>query len=189
MPEPGRNAALQRPRVAAVFQHVDVVIAFEHQRVAAGEAIFDMQRGHAEIGENADASRAVADHILDGFARVVRHRDRHDLELADRKLLVAVEAIDMRHAVEALGDRCEGPEGRPHRNRITRGECGHPSDVVGVLVRDENCGEVARRESDPREARDGVANAETAIDQHTRRARFDDETVALAAAAQGSEAH
>ena len=47
----------------------------------------------------------------------------------------------------------------------------------------------SRHEPEAREARRGVANAEAAVDQDARAAGFDDEAVALAAAAEGGEAH
>src|SRR5207245_2395680 len=92
--EPGRNPPLERPRVAAVFQHVEIVIAFEHERIAAAEAGFDMRSRHSEIGQDTDAPRAVADYILHGLACVMRYRDGDDFERSDGKTVVAVEAVD-----------------------------------------------------------------------------------------------
>ena len=46
-----------------------------------------------------------------------------------------------------------------------------------------------RRDAEAREARDGIANAEAAIDQDAGGAGFDDEAVAFAAAAERREAH
>ncbi len=72
---------------------------------------------------------------------------------------------------------------------MPRGECGHASDVVRVLVRDENRSERGGGEPQSCEARHAVANAETAIDQDSGAGRLDDEAVALAATAERCEAH
>ena len=105
MAEARRDPLLERRRIVAVFEHVEIVIAFEHQRVAAGEAGLDVRRRDAEVGQHAHAPRAVADHVLHRLARVVRHRDRHDLERADRESLVAVEAVDMRSSLRSARRR------------------------------------------------------------------------------------
>src|SRR6266436_6333059 len=44
---------LERKRVIAVGKQVEIVIALEHQRVAAGEARLDVRSGYAKIGQNA----------------------------------------------------------------------------------------------------------------------------------------
>ena len=119
----------------------------------------------------------------------MRDGHRRDLERVDREPFVAVEAVHVRHALESRRHRGQRAERRPDRNAVARGERRHAADVVGVLVRDEDRGQRRRREPEPPEARRGVADAEAAIDQHARAARLDDEAVALAAAAQGREAH
>ena len=167
-----------------MFQHVEIVVAFEHQRVAPGETVFDMRRRDAEIGKDTHAAGAVADHVLHGLARIVRHRDRNDLEHADRESLVAVEPVDVAHPFEAVGDDGERAERRPHRRAVPRGEGGHAADMIRMLMGDEDRRQVARREPEALEARFGIANPEAAVDQHAGAAGLDDEAVALAAAAQ-----
>ncbi len=71
-----RNARLQRLRVIPVHQQVEVVVAFEHQRIAAGEHGFDMAGGGAGIGEHAQTMRAIGKHEVRGLARVVWHGKR-----------------------------------------------------------------------------------------------------------------
>ena len=61
--------------------------------------------------------------------------------------------------------------------------------MIRVLVGDEDCVEVVGDEADPREPRRRVLYAKAAVDEHARAAGFDDEPVALAAAAERREAH
>ena len=94
MPEAAGDALLQRVRVVAAGEQVEIVVAFEHQRVAAGQALLDAAGGHADVGEHAQPEIAVRHHELDGLARIVRHREGSNLEVADGERVVAVEAID-----------------------------------------------------------------------------------------------
>jgi hypothetical protein len=160
------------------------VIALEDQRIAARQARLDVRRRRPDVGEDAQAARAVADHVLDGLARIVGNRDGLDLERADGEALVAVEAVDALHALEALADDSERSERRPDGNAVFGRERGNAADVVGVLVGDEYRVERRRRKTQPGEAPLRVANAEPAIDQDPGAPRVDDEAIAFAAAAQ-----
>src|SRR5262245_5210838 len=101
MAEAARDALLERTRVIAFGEKVEIVIALEHGRGGAAQARFDERRGPADVGEHAEAECTVADYELHGLPRVVRHRERPHLEIADRESIVAVEAVDLRDAVKA----------------------------------------------------------------------------------------
>src|SRR5262249_46267429 len=92
MTEAARDALLERGGIVSVREHVEIVVAFEHQRVAAGQARFDVSRAGAEIGEDAQPPAPVRAYELDRLARIVRHRKRTHFDIADRKHVVAIEA-------------------------------------------------------------------------------------------------
>jgi hypothetical protein len=96
---------------------------------------------------------------------------------------MAVEAVDLRHALEPHRHRGKRAERRPDGNAVARRESGHPADVIGVLVGDEDRRQRRRFEPEAREADRRAADAEPAIDQDPRAAGLDDEAVAFAAAA------
>ena len=112
-----------------------------------------------------------------------------DLEVADDETIMAVEAVHVGHAGHAFAHRGQRPEGEPHRNAMARREGRNAADVIGVFVRDDNGVEGFGRNADARQARRGVAHAESAVDHDAGGPRFDDEAVALAAAADRREAH
>src|SRR5437764_330012 len=64
MAERPRDALLQPPRVGAAPQHLEVVVALEHQGVAAGERLLDVRGGRSDIGEHPKARGAVREHEL-----------------------------------------------------------------------------------------------------------------------------
>ena len=49
------DALLQRIRIASGREHVHVVVALDHERVAPGEACFDEGRRHPDVGQKAEA--------------------------------------------------------------------------------------------------------------------------------------
>ena len=75
-PKPPADPVLECARIVAPLQQAEIVVALEHQRVAAGQARLDIRRRHPEVGQHAQFPRAVGDHELHGLARVVRHRKR-----------------------------------------------------------------------------------------------------------------
>ena len=65
----------------------------------------------------------------------------------------------------------------------------HAPAVVVVLVGDDDGVEVRRRQTEAAKPGENVAHAEAAVEQDAGAAGFDEEGVALAAAAQRCEAH
>src|SRR5947208_12081386 len=102
MAEPARDALLERKRIFAVGEHVDVVIAFEHQRIATRQARLDVRGGYSEIGQYAQAPLPVGAHELHGFSRVVRNGKGTDFDVADGKNVVTVEPVHVRKLRETL---------------------------------------------------------------------------------------
>jgi hypothetical protein len=58
------------------------------------------------------------------------------------------------------------------------------ADVIVMLVRDHDRAELFGLKAESSEAPRGIGETESAIEQHTRAARFHDQGVALAAAAE-----
>src|SRR5579862_3666670 len=189
MPEPARDALLERHRVVTVLEHAEIVVAFEHERVAARKARLDVTRRHADVGQHAEPLRAIADDELDRLARIVRHRKWPHLHHADRKHVMAVEAEHPRQPGNALARHRQRPERAPYRDAEAACERSDAADVIGVLVRDDDRADRIGRHAEAPKAHDRVAHPEPAVDQDARITDFDDERVAFAAAAQGGEAH
>ena len=93
---------------------------------------------------------------------------------------------DTAEAVPCAADRSVGG---PDGNREATREGGHAADMVVVLVRHDDRVEVGRLESETREAADGLGDREPAVEQQPGSIGLDDETIALAAAAEIGETH
>ena len=149
MAEAPGDPLLQRARIVASREQVEVVVALEHQRVAAGQARLDVRRRHADVGQHAEPARAVADDELHRLARVVRHRERPDLER--RRSRTRRGCRSRRRASmpsKRAADRRQRAERRPDRDPVARRERRHAADVIGVLVGDEDRGQRVRGEAE-----------------------------------------
>ena len=186
MAEGSGDSLLERMRIIAVRQQVEIMIAFENQRVTARKAPLDAARRRAKIGQHAQSPRAIGDDELHGLARVMRHRERMDLERADGEHVMAVETEHMVHLGEVSGDGHQRAECRPHRNAMTGRESGHTADVIGMLVGDENRRQRIGHEAKTRKPHRRVANAKAAVDHDAGAAAS--QAIAFAAAAGGRSA-
>src|SRR5207247_939934 len=139
--EASADPLLERGRIIALLEQIGIVIAFEHERIAAAKARLDIAGRRAEIGDDADTKYAVGHDELHGLAGIVRDRKRTNLEIADRKPVVAVEPVDSLHVGKALADDRERAKRQPDGNLVSRSERRNATDVIVVLVRHENCGE------------------------------------------------
>ncbi len=189
MAETTRNALLERIRIVSPGKHLRVVVALEHQRVAARKTRLDMHRADTEVGQDPEAPTTVAADELYRLAGVMRHRERTNLDGVDRERVMGIETVHLGQAGKALGHRRERTEGEPHGGLIARCKCRDPAHVVVVLVGHDDGVDGFRLHADARKPRDSVANTESAVDQQARRARLDQQTVAFAAAAETGEAH
>src|SRR5687768_1988886 len=81
--ETPRDTALQRGRIRPLHEQVDVVVAFEHQRIDSREHPLNMRSGFTGVGEQAEAPVSIAEYELRRLAGVVRHGIRMHFEVAD----------------------------------------------------------------------------------------------------------
>ena len=132
---------------------------------------------------------AVTADELHRLARVMRHRERSNLDGIDCERVMGIETVHLGQAGKALGHRRERTESQPHGGLITCGKRRDPTHVVVVLVGHDDGVDGFRLHADARKSRNGVADTESAVDQDARSARLDQQTIAFAAAAETGEAH
>ncbi len=154
MPEAARDARFQLGRIRPVRKHIGVVVAFEHQRVATGQIRFDVRRRAARVGQDAQPTRAVGEHVLDRLACVMRHGKRLHQKITDRETTLRIDQIE-RALVGARAHLAQGGERsvrQPHRDAEAARERKYAFAVVGVLVRDDYSGEIGRLEANAGQA-------------------------------------
>jgi hypothetical protein len=79
--------------------------------------------------------------------------------------------------------------GEIDRQMMAGSKTEYSSDVVVMFVRDEDGGEMLYLQSEASETDCGIAQAETAIQQHGGATGLGDQRVSRAAAAEGGETH
>ena len=142
-PKLAGDALLQRIRVVAVGQHVEVVIAFEHQRVAARQARLDVRASRRRGRSARRAATAPSPNRRTAPARARRAAPETAAPRwrRSRNASWLSKPYTLRQPGEALGDGGQRAERQPHRRAVARGERRHAADMIAVLVRDEDRGD------------------------------------------------
>ena len=140
MPEAPGDALLERTRVVAVRQHVEVVVAFEHQRVAAGQARFDVAASMMPMSVSTPRRCAPSPTTnCTGSRASCGTGKRPDLE---RRRWRTRRGCRSRTRASMPSKRSptivERAERQPHGNAVARRERRHAADMIGVLVGDED---------------------------------------------------
>jgi len=184
MPKLPADAIPEHWRIGAAFQHRAIVIALEHERLETGEHLGYVKRRRPDVSQHAEAYGAVAEHELHRLPSVVGHGIGLHLDIANGEGSVAVD-------FDGLGQRCAIARERGHGSvcKINRQLVAtrKPRDAAGmilVLVRDDDGIDVTGIKPDSRKPRRHVRQAKAAIEKNQRVARFNEECVAAAAAAQ-----
>jgi hypothetical protein len=87
MPVPAHHSLLDVPRVRPDFEHVQVVIRFEDQAMAAADVVLDVLRNVSKVGDNADPDALRVDTECDRIGGVVRDGEGRDLDVSDHEFL------------------------------------------------------------------------------------------------------
>lgn len=110
-------------------------------------------------------------------------------QIADPERLVAVDEFDLRHprSFRGQGGKCavRHPDGQAMSGRKLEGA----RHMIAVFMRDKDAGQIVRSQSEAGQPERNFTQAEPAIKENPRGARFDEKRVAAAAAAQRCKAH
>jgi len=96
MAEPASDPPFQMRGIATFSQHVGVVIAFQHQRLAHRQHLHHVGRDAAGVGQYPQATIAIREHELRRFAGIVWHGKRLHLKVANGERQVTVDHADHR---------------------------------------------------------------------------------------------
>ena len=131
------DALLEIPRVRTGLEHVQVVVRFDHERVRTQQVVSHRIRHVPQIRCDRELATAIADAEPDWVDRVVRDRERLDIEVADRELAAGLERDQRRGSL--LPRQVVGCQPR-HVDRYARlaGKDFQPLDMIRVLVRDHD---------------------------------------------------
>lgn len=91
------DALLDVPRIWADFEHLEIVIRFEHQEIGFAEMKFDVLGHVAEVGDDGGFGAAGAESVADGLSGVMRDGERRDFDVANFKANAranVLEAVD-----------------------------------------------------------------------------------------------
>ena len=172
------------------------MIALEHQRLQARQRADHVRRAVPQVGQHPQPHAAIVDHVLHRFARIVRHRYRLDQQAGAFKGRVRIDDAQQGAALiepRRAGHRAQRAMSQMHGDAVRTRQPEYAADVVAVLVRYQDRIELLGCAAGAVQPALDLAAAEAAIDHQPRGARtvaaFDQQGIALAAAAQAGEAH
>jgi len=113
------------------------VVAFQQQGVAAGQVRQHVRRGMPQIGEHAQFELAVGTSELQRFTSVMRHGEGRDLKFTQVDGLPVGREFQQAVKVGAAYGLVSAPA-HPDRHAVLQGELTRATDVVAVLVGDED---------------------------------------------------
>ena len=186
VPVLAQDALLEVVRVAAVFEHHDIVIRLEQQHVRAEGDVVRLIGDKARVRQHGERACVALDAVADAFFRVVRRAERADVQVLDRKLFARGKGAQARLGVL---DGRRGAERRIQRGGAFFGERHKSSDMVDVLVRDENAVEVVERKAQCCERLRDAAAGDARVDEKVGIVVTDERGVAGARTGEGVKFH
>ena len=188
MAMPSENALLEAPRSAdAILQHLYVVIGFEHEHIRRADALDDQLRHVAEVGDEGDVAGGRAQQITNGILGVVRNGERIHEQVTDFKARAGLEQPAIEFCFELEFKRFLRGAVAINRDVQFGGNTGEALNVVAVLMRDQDGGEIFRHPADGGEALADLARGEPGVHEHAGLAGLDVGAIAGGTAAENGE--
>ena len=182
------NALLETPRPArTILEHFHVVIGFKDEHVRRTNTLEDQFRHVAEVGGKTDVAGGRAQQITDGVLSVVRNGKGVHEQVADFKARTGVEELAVEFGLQLKFKRLLRRAVAINRDVQFGGDAGEALNVVAVLMRDQNGGEIFRHPADFLEAFADLARAEPGVHEHAGFIGFDVGAIATGAAAEDGE--
>ena len=161
-------------------QHVCVMVALDHQAVAAIEHFDHMRRNTTGIGQHPKVPLAITQNELSRLTRIVWNREGLNLQITQRKGRVTVEYPQIQLSRQIA--RHAGTVTHMHSERTARRRARYTADVIAMLMGDEDRIQILRGQPQPRQAHYQFARTKAAVDQNPCSPTLDNQGIALAAA-------
>ena len=182
------NALLEAPRPAgAILQHLHVVIGFEHEHVRRADAFDDQFRHVPKVGDEGYVADRGAQQITDGVLGVMRNGEGVHQQVADFKARAGLEQPAIEFCFELKFKRLLRVAVAIDRDVQFGGNAGETLDVVAVLMRNQDGGEILRHPADFLEAFSDLARAEPGVHEHAGFSGFDVGAIAAGTAAENGK--
>jgi len=188
-----QDALLDVPGIRPDLEHFEVVIGFENEAIGIAQMMFDESRQIAEVGDNGDFEAARAKREGHGIGGVVRNGKRRDLDVADEKTLARGNHLDAVHALAKRAGK-KAPDFEMRRLGQIHRRAPHPQNLrqtvamIGVLVGNQDAVKAVEFVFAGGEPRQGLAFAESGVNQEARVLGFEQRAVARASRRQNGDA-
>ena len=182
MTELAADAPLEHLRIRAIRQHLHVVIEFEQQRIAGIERALHMWRRVAQIRHHPESLSMMIKAEMTGFARIVWHRKRVNLQFPDLECLVRRDVLDVAAGPILPSERCS--TGHHQRNLQRTPDTGNAAEMVAMFMGHQHSTDRRQVEADPCPTGRKLTHTETAVHENPRAATLYHRRVAVTPAPQ-----
>src|SRR5574343_646636 len=139
-----------------------------------------------DIRKHAQFQASRRKNILNRFPGIVRHRKRRNFQGANREGTMAIDdaQVEIRRIRPTPS---QSAMGQPDRQAEFTGQTKNTADMVAMLMRDNDAGQVLHPPFEPLQTRLGFLEPEAAIEHQAGFARLDEQRITSAATAERGE--
>src|SRR5262245_46045084 len=165
MPFPAHDTLFQGPRIRPYLKHFQIVIRFQHNHVASFQLLYD-EFGHvSEVCDMSDFEAFRLKRESQRIHSVMRNRERGNLEVLELEGFAGRNEFQ-RTALDVRIDSCEGLVADIDRQRTFAKQTCNTTNVVGMLVRDNQSVNVVQRLTDGTETLECLGRIQSCIQQN-----------------------
>ncbi len=192
---PAADALFDRPRaLRVILQHLRAIIGFDHEHIGLANALLDVLRGVAEIGEpgetvrrREEVVRPVGEEKGHGVVRVMWHGKAFDLEIAESEARAGLEKLPVGAVFQpGLYGAGGGMVGEDLDRPVAR-QSADAGGVIAVLVCEEDGIDAFERLADGGQQLRDSPGRETGVDEHARVLGLEQGAIALTTAAEDAK--
>ena len=158
------DSLLQRGWIARFGQQVFIVVAFDDQGITSVQCVDDMCGDDATVGEDAEAMSSIGKAVLHRFAGIVRYRIGLNFEVADGKSALPVDDATASGTWRVTRGGHVRAMRQIDRQAMASGERKDTSQMIAMLVRDQDGSQLPGLQTKPGEALARRPGRKTAVE-------------------------
>ena len=190
MAVPAQDALLEAPgAMRTILQHFNIVVGFQHQDIGLANPLEHQLRRMTQIGEETNVSARCPQQEAHRVLRIMRHGECFDGDVPDLEARAGGEKTRIQPPGLLILNRLLGGPIAIDGNAQLFAQSGQTLNMIGMLVRDQNAGQILRRPSNGGEAMTDLAQAEARINQDAGFFGFNVSAIAARTAAEDRHAN
>jgi len=160
MSMPAEDSLFDAPGASQVIlEHLHVMVRFQHQDVGGPNSLNDKLGGVAQVGEKANIPAGRSEQETDRVVGIVGNTESINLDIAGLECGAGGKEMEVQLDAELKLNGFFGQPITKDRHANFAGQCCQTLDMIGMLVSDEDPGEIFDRSADRQESFANLAAA------------------------------